>query len=155
KFVKKDLKKNISDYLSTEVVDEAHYISSEVLTAIQEGDTSNLSKIVPNASLNNCLDLETHERSAYIVVAIYENSLSSVKHFVESGADIEHICENKTPLMSAAKYGRLETVKYLIEQGAVIERKSIKGKTALSYAFQYKRPEVAAYIKDQIAKSTH
>ena len=78
-----------------------------------------------------------------------ENSLKSLIYFVKSGADIEHICANKTPLMYAAKLGKLEMLKYLIEQGANINAVSTKGKTALSYSIEYKRPEIEAYLKSQ------
>ncbi|MFT4760315.1 MAG: ankyrin repeat protein [Paraglaciecola sp.] len=43
-------------------------------------------------------------------------------------------------------------VKYLVDLGADINFVSIKGKTALDYAIQYKHPEVTAYLKGLNAK---
>ena len=54
--------------------------------------------------------------------------------------------------MYAAKHGKLEMLKYLIEHGANINTVSVKGKTALSYSIEYKRPEIEAYLKAQGVK---
>jgi hypothetical protein len=139
----------ITEYLSNETVDGKSYLSKEIFNAIKENDIDKLKRIVPINALKNCYET-SFDMSSLIVVSIYENSLESLTYFVESGADIEHICVNKTPLMYAAKLGKLEMLKYLIEQGANINAVSIKGKTALSYAIQYKHPEIEAYLRAQI-----
>ena len=138
----------IVEYLSNETVDGKSYLSKEVLNAIKDENIDKLKRIVLKSSLNNCYET-AFDMSNLIVVSIYENSLKSLIYFVKSGADIEHICANKTPLMYAAKLGKLEMLKYLIEQGANINAVSTKGKTALSYSIEYKRPEIEAYLKSQ------
>ena len=54
--------------------------------------------------------------------------------------------------MYAVKYGAMDMTKYLIEQGADINVVSIKDKTALDYAIQYERDDIAAYLKGLNAK---
>ena len=143
----KRLKHKITTYLSGDSVDKKNYLSKEVLNAIRDGDLDGL-KIVPKTALNNCYETK-FDRTTLIVVSIYENSLESLTFFVESGANIEQICENKTALMYAAKLGKLDMLKYLIQQGAYINTVSVKGKTALSYSIQYKHPKIEAYLKAQ------
>jgi hypothetical protein len=141
------LKEKISEYLNDKTFDDKDYLSAETLNAIKEGDLNKLKKIIANESLNNCFETE-FDTSNLMTISIYEDNIESLKYFVELGADIEHVCENKTPLMYAAKYGRFKMVKYLIKNGADINTVSIKGKTALSYSIQYKSPEIENYLKE-------
>ena len=57
------------------------------------------------------------ESRNYLVHSITYKSLKSLQFFVEKGANIEGVCENKTPLMYAIKYGELELVKYISRKG--------------------------------------
>jgi ankyrin repeat protein len=67
-------------------------------------------------------------------VAIAKGDLDTVKKLVEYGEDVNQVSQGMTPLMYAAKYNRVEIVKYLISQGAQVDAKSNKGLTALKYA---------------------
>lgn len=145
------LKRKIKEYLDSDNVDGKAYISTEIRTAIKEGDTEKLRLLIPTESLNNCLETKNETRN-YLVVAIHENSLESLKYFVESGADLNKVCENKTPLMYASKYGNESITKYLISVGANLDFVSIKGKTALDYAIQYEQKNLIEYLKSLNAK---
>ena len=145
------LKNRITEYLSPNKVDGYNYIPKAKLTAIKEGDTDQLDILVPDDELTICFDTD-FDTSNYLAISVYENSFTSLKYFVERGADIEQVCANKTPLMYAVKYGAMDMTKYLIEQGADINVVSIKDKTALDYAIQYERDDIAAYLKGLNAK---
>tara|TARA_B100000795_G_C22795513_1_gene439149 strand:- start:1475 stop:2635 length:1161 start_codon:yes stop_codon:yes gene_type:complete len=145
------LKSKITEYLSTGMVDGEGYISIETLSAIKEGDIDKLNVLIQKKTINNCFETNFGSTN-YLVLAIFSESMESLKYFIEQGANFEHVCENKTPLMYASKYDKLNMVKYLVDLGADINFVSIKGKTALDYAIQYKRPEVTAYLKGLNAK---
>ena len=55
-------------------------------------------------------------------------------------------CTGKTPLHYAAKYGRLEMLKKLIDAGADIS-KAYKGRTPLDYAKKYENTEIIEYLE--------
>jgi ankyrin repeat protein len=57
-----------------------------------------------------------------------------------------------TPLWLASKYGYLDVVKYLIENGADIDQPNIHGATPLSGASEYGHLDVAKYLKKKGAK---
>ena len=140
------LRDKISEYLSNESLNENDYVSKETLTAIKNGDINKLGQFISPMSINNCYDTE-YEKRSYLAISIFEESLESLKYFIDQGADIEQVCENKTPLMYVSKMGYLDMVKYLVNKGADINFVSIKGKTALDYAIQYEQSEVITYLK--------
>ena len=126
-------------------------ISGEVLSAINKGNSSVLDQNISEETLNTCFDLKESSYN-YLAISIKMNKMESLKYFVEKGADLEHVCTGKTPLMYAVKYGQMEMVKYLIEKGAKISTETSKGKTALDYARKYKQKEIEEFLEDQSDK---
>lgn len=112
-------------------------LSKEVAWAIKYGHTEYLDEWIPADEINACLNVGSRKTYNYLAVSIKLKSLKSLKYFVERGADIEAVCEWKTPLMFAAKYGQTEIANYLMEQGAD-PRKKIKGFSAFDYACKFK-----------------
>jgi hypothetical protein len=145
------LRNKINQYLSAQSLDDNNYISKEIISAIKEGNIPFLKQNISPNIINNCFETE-FEKSSYLAIAIYEESLASVKYFLDLDADINQVCQNKTPLMYASKFGLLDITKYLIEKGADINFVSIKGKTALDYAIQYEKPEIITFLKKLKAK---
>ena len=148
----KELKNKILDYFSTKNIVLDKTVSEEILQAIKEGNIKYLQENISKESLRECF-YSGFELQNHLAISIFENSMKSLQFFVENGADIEIICGNKTPLMYAAKYNRLEMVKYLLANGADVHKTSIKNKTALSYSIQYEHPEIEQYLKAYISKN--
>lgn len=149
----KKLRSKILDYTSDRAMFIEKDISKETIAAIKKGDIKTLEKIISNLNINNCYDFDFDgDPLNYLVLSIYHKSMPSVHFFVEKGADIENICENKTPLMFAVKYGQLEMVKYLHNNGAQLETISNEGRTALDYAKIYEHPEIEKYIIEKLDK---
>lgn len=116
----------------------AQKLSKEVAWAIKYGHTEYLDEWIPTSEINACLDVGSKKTYNYLAVSIKLKSLKSVQYFVSRGAEIEAVCEWKTPLMFAAKYGQTDIAKYLMEQGAD-PRKKIKGYSAFDYAQKFKK----------------
>ena len=81
---------------------------------------------------------EQVEFSAYNVtplnVAISKGDIEIVKKFIEYGADVNEKTEDMSPLMTAARYNKVEIHKVLLANGARPDDKNEKGYTALKYA---------------------
>ena len=87
--------------------------------------------------------------------AVATGDLAQVTSFVEQGEDKNQVggsdrsWEKTTPLAIAAKYGRLGIIRYLVEQGADIEKACRFNCTPIILASQYGHLEVVRYLQEQ------
>ena len=79
--------------------------------------------------------------------AIMKGDLATVKKFVEYGSDVNETSNGLTPLMFAARYNKVDIIKYLLEKGADKKIKDERGNTALKYAENSKSLEAAEFLK--------
>ncbi|WP_445454230.1 ankyrin repeat domain-containing protein [Flavobacterium sp. 25HG05S-40] len=79
--------------------------------------------------------------------AILKGDLATVKKFVEYGADVNEMSNGLTPLMFAARYNKIEILKYLMEKGADKQIKDERGNTAIKYAENSKSVEAIEILK--------
>jgi ankyrin repeat protein len=66
--------------------------------------------------------------------AVENGNIDSVKDFIESGADVNHLFDNKSFLMIAAEKGDLEICKLLLEKGANINQTNKYDQNTLTIA---------------------
>jgi hypothetical protein len=144
------LKDAILTYLDGKGVKIENRVPVAIIDAIKSGNVGTIEALVNTETLNDCFFMD-EESGNYLVHCITYESLPSLKFFVEKGADLELVCERKTPLMYAVKYGEVDMVKYLVEQGASLEA-SNHGKTPLSYSRNYEHPEIEDYLMSVGAK---
>ncbi len=116
---------------------------------IKYGNIDKLQKLITPQLINACVVVEDSKQYNYLALSIKLKSMKSLQFFIENGADIEHVCADKTPLMFAAKYGQLEMVKYLVEKGADINA-SYKGNKAIDYSRKYNHYNITRYLRKQI-----
>lgn len=81
-------------------------------------------------------------------VAVSKGDVEIVKKFIEYGADVNQISEDMSPLMTAARYNKVEILKVLLASGARPSDKNDKGYTALKYAQLSNATEAIAILKD-------
>jgi ankyrin repeat protein len=79
--------------------------------------------------------------------AVVNGDIATVKKFVEYGSDVNELSNGVTPLMLAARYNKVEILKYLLENGADKKIKDENGNTALKYAEFSKAQEALAFLK--------
>ena len=82
-----------------------------------------------------------------LCTAIFKGDLATVKKFIEYGADVNEMSNGLTPLMFAARYNKVDILKYLLENGADKTIKDDKGKTALKYAELSNSTEALNFLK--------
>lgn len=82
-----------------------------------------------------------------LCTAIMKGDLAIVKKFIEYGSDVNESSNGLTPLMFAARYNKVDILKYLLAKGANIKTKDGRGNNALKYAELSKSQEVVDYLK--------
>ena len=90
---------------------------------------------------------EIIEGNSPLCNAILKGDMATVKKFVEYGADVNEMSNGLTPLMFAARYNKVEILKYLLEKGADKQVKDERGNTALKYAQNSKSLEAIEFLK--------
>ena len=69
-----------------------------------------------------------------LCAAIMKGDLATVKKFIEYGSDVNETSNGLTPLMFAARYNKVDIIKFLLENGADKNAKDGRGNNALKYA---------------------
>ena len=95
----------------------AQQLSSELKTALKEDNVQLLKTALSEQHLNECY--ETGSKSYNLLALSIKIGANNVlEHLLKAGANIEDFCADKSPLMYAAKYGKLRMTKLLIKHGA-------------------------------------
>ena len=100
-------------------------------------------KVLGSLTLFIFLSISAYSQSLH--TAVSTNNLDLLKKYIKKYG-INYPEDQHYPLVAAAKYGRLEQVKYLIENGADINAREYKKRTALLYAINNDHLEIAKYL---------
>lgn len=94
---------------------------------------------------------QSYDRSP-LNVAISQGDIETVNRFINYGADLNKIVNGMSPLMTAARYNKVEIIKLLISKGAVLSIENKRGYTALKYAEVSKAKEAVVLLKSILEK---
>lgn len=125
----------------------AQSLSAKLKQAFKTDDVSlfNLALKEDKIVIDSCLLLEQKPYSLF-AISIRSKSIKVLQDLISTKADVNKICDDKSPLMYAAKYGELEAAKVLVKAGADVGLKNREGKTALDYARKYEKKELIDYL---------
>ena len=126
-------------------------LTNEIAWSIKYDRIENLKDLITADRINECVGVGDSKRYNYLAISIKLKSMKSLRYFVKNGADIEGVCADKTPLMYAAKYGRLEMARYLLQKGADLNA-TYKGQNALNLARQFHQRDITKYLLEQKRK---
>jgi ankyrin repeat protein len=124
----------------------AQELTDEHKKMLKYDDISNFPTLVNKENMNACYPIENTSYSL-LALAIKMNSSKVFQKLIDEKADLEKICDGKTPLMFAAKYGNLNIAKKLLENGAKKDTKTDKGYNALDYAKKYDQKEIITLLE--------
>ena len=119
----------------------AQQITPEIKMMFKNDDISNFDKIINKENINKCYPIEEFSYSL-LALSIKMNKPNVFKKLINEKANLDLICDDKTPLMYTVKYGNLDFAKLLLENGANKRATSNKGNTALDYAKKYDQKEL-------------
>lgn len=87
------------------------------------------------------------ESPSTLAIAISKGEIETVKQFIESGTKVNKKLNGLTPLMYAARYNKVEIIKYLLQKGADRDIKDSQGFTAVKHAELSNAYEAIAILK--------
>ena len=122
-------------------------INEKLKQSIETDNTVELQKELKNQNytLNECFQLKEKPYSLFAIAIKLERE-KIFNYLIKQKADVNKICEDKSPLMYAVKYGNLKFVKKLVEAGANINLVNEEGRTAIDYAKKYDQKEILEYL---------
>ena len=127
----------------------AQTLPAPIHDAIKSDDSTKLSEVVDQGTVNECYD-----NYSLLSQAIRYNAANCFNYLLIIGADVNKVCNGYVPpIMHAAKYGRLEMIKQLVSKGADTNYMydgpipDIKGMTPLTYAEKFDQKEIVDYLR--------
>lgn len=123
-------------------------INENLKTSIETENIEALTKELQsqNYTLDECFQLKEKPYSLF-AIAIKLEKHKLFDYLLEQKANINKICEDKSPLMYAVKYGNIVFVKKLIDAGAIVSLENEEGSTAIDYAKKYEQKEILEYLQ--------
>lgn len=125
-------------------------INDSLKISIETENTELLASVLKkqNYSINQCFQLKEKPYSLFCIAVKLEKE-KIFNYLIDQKADVNKICEDKSPLMYAVKYGNLKFTKKLVEAGAKISLENEEGKTAIDYAKKYDQKEIVEYLESK------
>ncbi len=150
----KDLLKSISSG-QTEVLETFLDAGAEINALYNNDKTTLLNYAVREQNLKAVqmlidrgadINLASKEKTP-LINAVAKNDLRILHLLINNDADLGAVVKKgNTALIIAARAGKLDCVRMLVEHGADVEYENTNGLTALDYANMVNYPEVAAYL---------
>lgn len=121
-------------------------LSTDLKFMLKNDEPREFSTYVKKNDLNKCFKIK-EEPYSLLALSIKLESKKVFERLIEEKADLNLACDEKTPLMFAAKYGKVDLAKILLKNGADKNLKTSKGLTALDYAKKYEQKELVEILK--------
>ena len=96
---------------------------------------------------NHSLEVTKQSEISPFCMSIVKGDFETVKKLIGLGVDINGESLGLTPAMYAAKFNKVEILKFLVEHGADLKKKSDKGFTAKRYAQLSNAQDALEYLK--------
>lgn len=123
----------------------AQSITQDQRKALQTDNVEEFKKSVSKGDYDKCLSVK-EENYTMLSYSIRNEKNNIFNFLLSSKSDVNKSCNGVTPLMIAAKYGRMDMAKNLLKNGADKAAKDSKGKTAKDYAVEAKQTAMAMVL---------
>lgn len=116
----------------------AQAITKDQKRIFQTDNIEAFKKVFKKEDLNKCLFVkeDSYDMLAYSIKYEKKNIFNFL---LNNTTDINRICNNQSPLMVAARYGKAEMATALLQKGADKNLKNANGETAKDFAVKYEK----------------
>jgi len=132
---------------------QAQQLTDEMKRSFKLDDPNTLLSEVKgnNHKVDDCFEVEGISYTL-LSLSIKTGRPNIFKTLLSNKVDLNKICSDKSPLMFAAKYGKLALAKELLTAGAKLDVTNAENQTALDYAIKYQHQEIVSYLTSLKAK---
>jgi ankyrin repeat protein len=96
---------------------------------------------------NHFLEVNAQSEITPFCMSIVKGDFETVKKLISLGADVNEKSLGLTPAMYAAKFNKVEILKFLVEHGADLRKRSEQGFTARRYAQLSNAQDALEYLE--------
>ncbi|WP_419869736.1 ankyrin repeat domain-containing protein [Chryseobacterium sp. CT-SW4] len=124
----------------------AQEITKDQMKAFQSDNVDVFKSAFSKNDFNKCLTVKENSYNLLAYSVKYERK-NVFNYLLSNNVNVNQICDNQSPLMVAARYGKADMAKTLIQKGADKNLKNENGETAKDFAVKYGNPSLAAILK--------
>lgn len=124
----------------------AQEMSGNQMRIFQTDNLQEFKKVFKKEDFNKCFAIKENSYDLLAYSVKYERK--NIFNFLLSNTtDVNRICNNQSPLMVAARYGKADLAQSLLKKGADKNLKNVNGETAKDFAVKYEKANLTAILK--------
>ncbi|MCY0978793.1 ankyrin repeat domain-containing protein [Chryseobacterium wangxinyae] len=124
----------------------AQQVSKDQMKIFQTDNLQDFKKVFKKDDFNKCFAIKENSYDLLALSVKYERK--NIFNFLLSNTtDVNRICNNQSPLMVAARYGKADMAQSLLKKGADKNLKNASGETAKDFAVKYEKVNLANILK--------
>lgn len=124
----------------------AQQIDKEQRKIFQTDNVEAFKRVFSQTDFNKCLMVKENSFDLLSYSVKYERK-NIFNFLLGKTSDINRLCGDQSPLMVAARYGKTDMAKTLLQKGANKTLKNSAGETAKDLAVKYEKPALVEILK--------
>lgn len=124
----------------------AQEISKNQMKIFQTDNLLDFKKVFKTDDFNKCFAIKENSYDLLALSVKYERK-NIFNYLLSNTTDINRICNNQSPLMVAARYGKADMAQSLLKKGANKTLKNANGETAKDFAVKYEKADLSKILK--------
>ncbi len=124
----------------------AQEISKNQMKIFQTDNLLDFKKVFKTDDFNKCFAIKENSYDLLALSVKYERK-NIFNYLLSNTTDINRMCNNQSPLMVAARYGKADMAQSLLNKGANKTLKNANGETAKDFAVKYEKADLSKILK--------
>ncbi|WP_332453725.1 ankyrin repeat domain-containing protein [Chryseobacterium aquaticum] len=124
----------------------AQEISKNQMKIFQTDNLLDFKKVFKTDDFNKCFAIKENSYDLLALSVKYERK-NIFNYLLSNTTDINRMCNNQSPLMVAARYGKADMAQSLLKKGANKTLKNANGETAKDFAVKYEKADISKILK--------
>lgn len=124
----------------------AQEISKNQMKIFQTDNLLDFKKVFKTDDFNKCFAIKENSYDLLTLSVKYERK-NIFNYLLSNTTDINRMCNNQSPLMVAARYGKADMAQSLLKKGANKTLKNANGETAKDFAVKYEKADLSKILK--------